>query len=317
MYSSTTVNLKMGDKIMDKSMLNQFRHTVREKNLGIYGIHIYKEGKGTIEHRYRADDRVCLYSGSKTFTSIAIGICVDRGIIKLEDSVCSYFPEYESSFSEGSQEIRIVDLLHMSSGKVCDEGVVFQRRSEGDDWAERFFSVPLSHKPGSFYSYSNGCTYMLGRIVTKVTNQSLRDFLVPNLFTPLEIYNPQWHTCPLGYSFAASELYLTTSEFAKLGRLMLQGGEYNGKQLVSKDYVDRMSNDIVSTKSYNSPDWEEGYGYQIWRGKVASSYRADGMYGQFSIVFPDKGAVVTITSHEERSTQDILTAVNEDIYIYL
>lgn len=303
---------------MDKSILNQFRNTVTEKNLGIYGIHIYKVGEEVVTHRYRADDKVCLYSGSKTFTSVAVGICVDRGLIKLDDRMCDYFPEYADVMASGTEKIKLVDLLHMSSGKVFNEEELFVRCSLNDDWMKVFFELPMTHESGKHYFYSNVCTYTLGRIVAKVTGKSLRDLLVAALFTPLSIFNPQWQTCPQGHTFGATGLFLTTSEFAKMGKLLMQGGVYDGKQLVSKEYVSLMINDIVPTNAgYTDADWENGYGYQLWRGEVKDSYRADGMYGQFSIVFPDKETVVTITSHEERSTQDILTAVNYDIYPYL
>ncbi|MFL0247128.1 serine hydrolase domain-containing protein [Candidatus Clostridium stratigraminis] len=304
---------------MKESMLNQFRLTVLEKGYGVYGINVYQEGKGEISYQWRSDDKVCLYSGSKTFTSLAIGICQDEGLLKLSDTVLSFFPEYKAIASEYSDNIRIRDLLHMSSGKKVFyfSGEVEEMRT--NDWAKLFFLDPMKCEAGAEFFYSNACTYMLSRIVEKVSGISLRDFLIPHLFTPLGIFNPQWHTCPGGHTLGANELYLTNKEFSKLGLVFLNGGVYEGKRIVSEAYIKAATTDIISNAAagHDPGEGTKGYGYQLWLCSYKGAYRADGMYGQFCIVFPDKKAVVTVTSHEENNANDILRAIYKDIIPYL
>lgn len=300
---------------MNKSILDQFRLTVSERNLGIYGIKVENTNGESISHRWRADDDVNLYSGSKTFTSLAVGICVDDGKLAVTDSVLGFFPEYQSIAAQGSEVITIWDLLHMASGKLEFWFGVDDQAMMATDWAQLFFQVPVTKKPGTFFFYSNACTYMLGRVVEKISGLNVRNFLMPRLFIPLGILNPQWHTDPMGHTIAASDLFLTTDEFSRLGMTLLNRGVYGGKRIVSESYLQSAVNDIIDNKKpdYDDPEGTSGYAYQMWRCSYPGTYRADGMYGQFSIVIPDKNTVVTITSHQEKDANDIIRAVFSDI----
>lgn len=150
---------------MKESILNQFRLTAQEKGLGIYGIKVYQKGKGEISHFWRAQDKVCLYSASKTFTSIAIGICQDQGLLKITDTVLSFFLEYKDIATSNSENIQIRDLLHMASGKKEFYFAGDEERMRVNDWAKLFFSDPMKGEEGAEFFYSNACTYMLSRIV--------------------------------------------------------------------------------------------------------------------------------------------------------
>lgn len=298
--------------MLKQSLLNGFRLTVSEQNLGVYGVHVYQEGEGCVEHRFRNDDPVNIYSASKTFTAVGIGICLDDGKLKLEDFIADYFPEYHNVMAEGSERITIRDLLHMSSGKRIFWPSIEQLLAL--DAAEVFFREPMTDQPGEHFFYSNLSTYMLGRIVEKVSGRTLRDTLEERLFTPMEILFPQWHACPKGHTLAATELYLRTSELARLGELLLHGGIYHGQRLVSDEFVSAMHTDWVST-AHHSEDSQSinGYGYQVWRCADQESYRADGMYGQFTIVIPACRSVVTATSHNEGKALNIIRAIFSDI----
>ncbi|MCL6589023.1 MAG: beta-lactamase family protein [Firmicutes bacterium] len=300
---------------MNDSILTQFRLTAIEKGLCLYGISIYQQNKGTISHRWRSDDKINLYSASKTFTAVAIGICRDEGRLSLYDRVIDFFPEYKSIMAEGSEKITIRDLLHMASGKDVYWFSADEETKLRVDWAELFFKEPQDREPGQKFFYSSACSYMLSRIVEKVSGNILRDFLVPRLFTPLGIHNPLWHTCPKGHTNGAMDLFLTTDELARLGITLLHDGIYQDRQIVSKSYIQEAITDILGNNDYvdTDPESRAGYGYQLWRCTPEGIYRIDGKYGQFSIVIPDKGAVVTITAHQEKTPNDILRAVYHDI----
>jgi CubicO group peptidase (beta-lactamase class C family) len=294
--------------------LDPLRGTATEKNLGLYGIHICRSGEEPLTYRWRSDDKVCLYSASKTFTSAGVGICADEGRLSLTDKVIGFFPEYRGIASEGSGEISIRDLLHMSSGKRVFYFSGTEEEMETHDWAELFFKDPMKEKPGEGFFYSNACTYMLSRIVEKVTGSTLRNYLVPRLFDPLGIFNPQWHTCPGQHTLGASGLYLKTDEFARLGQVFLNGGTYKDKRIVSTKYIDLAVNDKISSNvESEDPETLLGYGYQAWKCSYGDAYRMDGLYGQFCIIFPEKETVVTITAHNESHPYDILRAVYTDI----
>ncbi|MDR1852112.1 MAG: beta-lactamase family protein [Propionibacteriaceae bacterium] len=300
--------------MLKQSVFDQFRLTNLEKNLGVYGVHVYQEGEGEIELRFRADDRLQCWSTSKTFTSLGVGMCADEGRLTLDDTVLSFFPEFESKAAPGSEAITVKNLLQMQPGKdypffeETDETVM-----DTTDWAELFFAGTMTSTPGTKFYYANGGSYMLARIVEAVSGLTLRDYLMPRLFGPLKILNPWWNTDSRGHSLGGYGLQLKTSELAKLGRLLLQEGEWEGKQLVSPSYIQAMHTDTVEQNGhFPDPESNAGYGYQVWLN-VEGGYRADGMYGQYSIVIPDKCAVITTTAHNELDQASIIRAVFTDI----
>ncbi len=295
--------------MLTRAVFRDFRFSVMEKRLDVYGIHLWQRGQ-ELTFRWRSDDAVCLYSGSKAFTSVACGICQDEGRINLEDHWLDYFPELKGTAAPGTERQTIRDLLHMQSGK---QDLPLDRRDASQDMLCAWAAEPLTEEPGTQFRYVNLCTYTVGRIVEKVSGANLRDYLLPRLFLPLDIPNPQWHTDALGHTLACTGLYLRTAEFAKIGRLLLQNGVWEGKQIVSEGYATAMHEDIVDNSGEADPENRAGYGYQIWRCTSPGVYRADGAYGQFSIVIPDREAVVTLTSHNEHGQNEIIRAVEEDI----
>lgn len=300
---------------MDKSILDQFRMTVLEKHLSIYGVKVEKSNGESVIHHWRSNDPVCLYSASKTVTALAIGMCIEEYQMTLNDKVLDFFPEYKDIASPGSEKITIKNLLQMSSGKLQYAFNTDDYEMMHTDWAELFFKIPVSKEPGTYFYYSNACTYMLGRIVARVMSKNLRDFLMPRLFRPLEIFNPQWSTCPQGHTLSASGLFLSIDDFSKLGMLMLNKGSYNNQQIISENYITQAVQDTIDSKSSDpfNLDNASGYGYQLWRCSLEGSYRMDGKYGQLCVVVPSHEVVVTVTAHEERLKNQILNYLFEDI----
>jgi len=102
-------------------------------------------------------------------------------------------------------------------------------------------------RPGATFAYRGANTYLISRIIHACLGQDLRDFLLPRLFTPLGIRNPQWLRCPLGYSLGAVGLLLRTEEIARLGRTLLDDGRYGNRQIVPAEYVVAMITDTIPT----------------------------------------------------------------------
>ena len=290
-------------------LLDDFRISVIEKNLGVYGVHVYQNGQTLAELRFRSNDRENLYSASKTFVSVGIGIAESEGLIHLSDIVLDFFSEYKNIAYPGSENITIKNLLQMSSGH---RSVDFSQYNIKDR-AELFFITEMKTKPGADFYYEDLCSYMLGRIVEKVTGQTMLEYLKPRLFEPLEIVNPQWHTCQNGHTSCSGGLYLTTEEFSRLGIMLMQSGVYKDKQILPSEYVRRIHSDLVDRSSKNDPETKGGYGYQVWICTPPNTYRADGMYGQLCVVLTDHNAVVTVTSHNEIEHKEILRAIWNDI----
>lgn len=234
-----------------------------------------------------------LYSLSKSFTSTAIGMLADAGKLDIDDPAVSFFPDkLPDNQSENLKAMRIRDLLSMNTGHDQDTlGRLTQGR--GDDWVRTFLSLDVDHHPGTFFRYNTGATYMCSAIVQKLTGQTVLEFLKPRLFDPLGIENPAWESCPRGINTGGWGLSIGTRDIAKFGQLMLQHGEWNGRQLISKNWVALATAAQTPNGANPQSDWNQGYGFQFWRCRH-DGFRGDGAFGQYCIVLPDQDVVVAI-----------------------
>jgi len=140
---------------------------------------------------------------------------------------------------------------------------------------------------------------MASAIVTKVTGQKVIDYLQPRLFEPLGITGEDWETSPQGANTGGWGLRLKTEDMAKFGQLYLQGGKWNGKQILPEAWVKEattmkiMQDPDAPQGKKDSSDWLQGYCYQMWRCRH-NGVRADGAFGQYIIMLPDEDAVIAI-----------------------
>ncbi|MDO5737948.1 MAG: serine hydrolase [Eubacteriales bacterium] len=257
-------------------------------------------------------ERRNIYSITKTFTSFAIGLLEAEGKLKLEDKVYEYFPEFADLTSAEHREIRIIDLLQMRSGKKVP---LFRKHKTDtkEDWARIFFSEPLQVKAGTEFYYCNLNSYMLGRLVLKSSGERLSDFLYQRLFAKLGIDKPEWGLCYHGYELAYTKLHLNLEELAKVARLMLDAGFYEAQEIVPAAYLDRMHEDLVPSELYPELETRNGYGYQVWKSCHANAWRADGLYGQFILIYPEeeKYLVAQAADGKEHDPYDFIALVDD------
>jgi hypothetical protein len=136
---------------------------------------------------------------------------------------------------------------------------------------------------------------MLSAMVQKAVGMPVLEYLRPRLFEPLGIENPVWTSSPQGITIGGYGLHIRTEDIARFGQLYLQKGQWKGRGLLPRAWVDAATSRQVSNGSKPESDWEQGYGYQFWRSRHGA-YRGDGAFGQFCIVMPEQDAVVAITS---------------------
>jgi CubicO group peptidase (beta-lactamase class C family) len=256
------------------------------------------------------DYRHIMYSASKTFTATAVGLAVSEGKLRISDKVISFFPySLPDSIGPFMKELTVRDLLTMSVGQDPEPRAM----GAGGDWVSMFIQSEPVLKPGTVFKYNNMATFMLSAIVQQVTGQTVFDYLKPKIFHPLGIRGIDWDLNPQGINLGMIGLRLHTEDMAKFGQLLLQGGTWNKKQLIPKEWVTEATSFKIGNSDPNNKlpddknDWAQGYCYQMWRGRF-NSVRLDGMAGQFVILFPDKDAVVILTANA-RNTQDELNLV--------
>ena len=295
-----------------------------DESVQFESLMILKHGDVLYEGWYgdaAADKPHAMYSVSKSFTATAVGMAVDEGLLKVTDKLVDFFPgKLPAEVSDNLKAVTVHDLLTMNSGQETEA-----RFRGSDDWVSAFLSHPFTKKPGTWYCYNSLGTYMLSAIVQKLTGQKILDYLTPRLFEPLHIEIPVWEESPQGINAGGWGLMLKTEDMAKFGQLFLQEGVWNGKQLVSKEWVKEASKyQVPSVPAGTRPDEVEqkgltpqnctfllGYGYQMWRCPD-NAYRADGARGQYIIVVPDSDAVIAVTANSAN-----LQAEQDLIYKYL
>lgn len=302
---------------MKHDLLHGFRLGKMERGLDLHGVEVRQHGEIIAEHHWRTQYRECVFSVSKSFTSMALGFALEEGLLSLEDKVAELFPEkLPARPDEKLGALTLRQSMMMANGHA--ECPIFKARKNNptcEDWLSDILSQPLAYEPGTHFLYSNISGYFVSAAIQKKTGQTLRDYLTPRLFEPLHIFNPQWESCPKGINLGASGLYLTTAELSRFGQLLLDRGRFEGKQVVPAEYIDLASSRQIDNNNGTTDDPEaiSGYGLQFWRNTVPNSYRADGLYGQYIVVLPDYDAVVTATSHVEKNQHDILRLIWDEL----
>ena len=275
----------------------------KAKNLNVLGVKVSQNGNLAAEWHSEEECRRNVYSAAKSFTSCAVGFAVQEGLLSLEEKLTEAFPrDLPKTVDSNLEKATVRDLLTMCLGQKQGSLMGFQRPNyEEDDWVRLSLSIPFVYEPGTHFVYNNVGPYLAGMLVQRRAGCDLVSYLTPRLLAHLGIKRPTWETDPLGNSFGAGGLFLTLSELHKFGLFYLNKGEWNGKKLLSAEWIEESTRQQVDAP----------YGYLFWRGRY-NSFRADGKYSQLSIVLPDKNAVISVVA-ECRKGDELMEAIYDDI----
>lgn len=284
----------------------------------IHSMIILKDGKKIYERYdtgHRPDERHVMWSASKTFTAVAVGFAVQDSLLTVDDKVISFFRDDElpAERSRWLCDMTVKDLLTMSSGLGID-GIGAVRSLTWEHPAKEALSAPMAFEPGSRYKYNSMNTYLLSEIVQRCTGRKLSDYLTTKLFLPLGMCNWEWEESADGVTVGGWGLFTTTENLAKLGQFLLDKGKWNGRQLLSEEWIAAMARPYqYQGGNADAPDWRAGYGYQVWIC-THNSFRVDGAKGQISLVIPEKNAVVTINGQLHSGKKNFMKMVWDTIY---
>jgi len=284
---------------MDAEKLNDMlEETLREK-YGIDSITIIRNSYVVLDayfYPFKKDAKHIVHSCTKSITSAAFGIAVDKGYIKnLDQPVFKIFPEKQFAHLDDSKKaITLKNLLTMTSGLKTEDSYIYRWRGlnemvKAKDWVQFVLDRPMAEKPGMLFEYSNCVTFLLSAIIQKTTQMNTFDFIKKYLFGPLGISDVKWAASPNGISFGYGAMWLTPHDMAKIGWLYLNNGRWRDQQIISEKWVED------STKKHVNATLFDGYGYQWWVSPD-KFYAAVGHEGQFIFVIPKKNMVVVFTS---------------------
>lgn len=235
-------------------------------------------------------------SVSKSILSILTGIAIDQGYLEGTDQqIGEFFPDwFERNPDPEKEAITIRNLLTMRSGLGSTSGRNYGAWVLSRNWVHHALNRPLSGRPGIDRIYSTGNTHLLGVIIARASGKSLRAFADQYLFGPMEIQPGGWDRDPQGNYMGGNNLALKPEDMIKIGQLMMNVGAWNGKQLISSEWV------IESVQPYTGRDGRMNYGY-LWFRRKAAGYdvvHAWGNGGQFIKIVPALELVIAITSWE-------------------
>ena len=311
---------KAGDQI--------FKDVLTGPDNVVNSLVIIDEDKVVYEHHdfgYSSDRLQVMWSVSKTFTATAVGFAEQDGLLKTSDKVIDYFDSTELPAEPHPYlaELTLHDLLIMSAGWPDLASLAIQDKLE--DWTKAILATDFNFMPGDKFEYNSINGYILSVIVSKVTGKKMVEYLDEKLFTPLGIEEFHWLESPQGHNTGGWGLYLSTEDLAKFGLFILHQGEWNGKQILSKEWWQKATyphipqyknvitdpveiDNLIKSRDY----WSQGYAYQMWNCPDGA-IRMHGANGQLGIIFPDKNAVVIVTSHlwDEKK---LLDAIWKNIY---
>ncbi len=273
------------------------------ESLGVLGIRVSQGGELIAQRSWDEECRRNIYSASKSVTSCAVGFAVQEGLVKLSEKLVDAFPDdLPAHVGDCLAAATVRDLLTMCLGQreaalMGGQRPLYAQR----DWVKLSLALPFEDAPGTKFVYNNVGPYLAGVLVQRRAGCTLVDYLTPRLFAHMGIQRPTWETDPQGMTFGAGGLFWTLTELHAFGQFCLQRGAWNGRRLLDGDWIDQCASKQVDNGA-------DGYGYLFWRG-ANNSYRADGKYGQLSIVFPDRDAVISAVA-ECRQVEKLMDAIH-------
>lgn len=292
--------------------------SVKTKHISVHSITLIRNGYVVLDAYFYPFSEGTLHdlaSVTKSVTSTLIGIAIDKDYIKnINQKVLEFFPDRTfSDVDNQKQNLTIKHLLTMTSG-FCENGQngeeQLTRQRLSGDWVQYILDQPLVSEPGKKFAYCSCASNLLSAILTRATGMTAEKFARKYLYSHLGITKVIWPKDPQGNGYGWGDTYMLPTDMAKLGYLFLKEGVWEGRQVVSSDWIHRATgNQVVVTQ-------DDRYGYNWWLRSSPERYEARGRGGQRIVVIPSKQVVLVLTGTADFEPGDIgsllLPAIQSD-----
>ena len=247
-------------------------------------------------HGYTTDSASNFFSMSKSYISTLVGVAIKDNIINIDDKVCDFLPEY---CGEKEKLLTIKNLLTMSSGLNWNESYYnplgkIAEAYYGKNLKKLVMNLKVIEPPGKVFKYYSCNTQLLAFILESTTGKSINEYASEKLWIPMGAKHPAlWNTDKKeGDEKAFCCINSNARDFARIGKLYMNNGNWNGTQIIDSTYVSQATSaadllDKDGNKNLN-------YGYQFWitNYKDLDIYYARGLWGQYVICIPDKDMII-------------------------
>jgi CubicO group peptidase (beta-lactamase class C family) len=285
----------------DSAIVAEGLRAIRRDGTKIHSLLVVSEGELILDAYFYPYDGSTVHdqaSVTKSVMTTLIGIAADQGKLDLDAPMLSFFPDRDIANRDARKErITVRHLASNTAGMECihhPDEPTNRAMHASPDWVQFTLDLPMVAEPGTTFAYCSPGMHLLSAILQQATGMSTLEFARVNLFEPLGITDVQWPADPQGITNGHGELYLHPHDAAKLGFLWLHGGEWDDKQIVSREWLRAASQTQITT----GPGYSEDYGYGMWIGRPdeeTSYFAADGRGGQKVLVIPALNLIVVTT----------------------
>ena len=268
--------------------IQNFLQRIDAERIGMHGFLLVRRNRIAAEGYWApwsADRKHRMYSVSKSFVALAVGIMIDEGKLTLDDRVANYFPDkVPETLHPWLAASTVRDLLTMST---AHSSTSYTR--DDPDWVWTFFNRPPSHPPGTIFSYDTAATVVLTATVERLADMPFLDYMRPRFLDRIGFSADAWCIrTPEGISWGGSGVICTLRDLAKVALACINGGMWGDERLLPEEYVRAATAKQID----NAIRGGSGYGYQIWRERE-NGFSFRGMGSQYAICFPDKEFLFT------------------------
>ncbi|MFD0959077.1 serine hydrolase domain-containing protein [Paenibacillus chungangensis] len=297
--------------VPSSAILNFLKRIDREQ-ICMHGFLMLRQGRIASEGYwapYTEDSMHRMYSVSKSFVSLAVGLMIDEGKLRLDEKVARYFEDLiPEDLHPYLAESTVRDLLMMSTPHSSTS----YTRTDAN-FAKTFFLKKPSHPPGTLFSYDTAATVILNTIVERISGVPFLEYMRDRLLNPVGFTKEAWCIrTPEDTSWGGSGVICKLKDMAKLAYVCLNKGSWNGAQLISEDYIC----EATSKQIDNSLAGQYGYGYQIWI-EQDSGFSFRGMGSQLALCYPQREllfACISDTQGQADGEAAIRAAFREEIW---
>ena len=274
--------------------IEKYLKVLENRRLSTHDLIIMRDDEIVFENYWAPFDKDFahrMYSVTKSILSLAVGFAIQEGYLSLNDRVCDLLPEEAQLQTDANMRaVTVRDMLMMSTAKTPEDWFSARHPDRVRFYFENKDEV--SRPGGTLYEYDSPGSFVLGAALERCIGMPFMDYLRPRLFDKIGVsQEARCLKCPGGHSWSDSALLCTARDLLLIGKFVMNGGRWNGEQLLNEEYV----TEATSKQIDNNPGGLEryctkGYGYLIWR-TYDDSFFFNGMGCQLCVCVPHKNIV--------------------------
>ena len=308
---------------LDTKYVKRFMARLEKNQINLHSV-IMARGNNIFFEKYVApftrETPHRMYSITKSYAALAIGLLADEGKLSLDAPLISFFPDRVPA--DIDPLLKTQTIRHMLRMQTCFAGGGSCSPEAMQDRVGYYLSQRARKYPGTLFDYDSAGSHILGIIAENLSGKDLLTYLKEKILDKIgDFENAEMLKTPDGHAWASSALICKPRALANTIRFLLDGGVWEGERLLNEQFVREATSRLTENNLYGAPRYNRnGYGYQIWQAPQ-NSFGFFGMCSQFALGIPDKDMIFVCTGDTQIYTADqqprIFDALYEEIVAHL